>query len=269
MAGSYKKVVPLHKNYNIREEASLNIVGQQIRMARENADMSRTEFCSELDSRGIRIGPAAVRKWELGQSVPNAYQLVAICDILDIDADLSVFRSDNNGRLNAEGQRRVREYRRDLVASGNYTPAPAVADILDYVDMRVATLAVSAGTGSFLDNEDSFETESFPVSSVPTGADFGVRVSGDSMEPSYHDGQIVWVQLCDELRHGEVGVMFYDGNSYLKVFAEVAPEEDEIDDYTDSSGVIHRKPVMISYNKKYDPIVISRERPFQIVGRVL
>lgn len=269
MAISHKKITPLQATYNIQSETALNLVGQQIRLARDYANMTRSEFCTALDARGIKIGPSAVRKWELGQSVPNAYQLVAICDILDIDADLSIFRSDNKSRLNAEGQRRVREYRRDLVASGNYTPAPAVADILEYVDMRVATLAVSAGTGSFLDNEDSFETESFPVSSVPTGADFGVRVSGDSMEPTYHDGQIVWVQLCDGLRHGEVGVMFYDGASYLKVFAEVAPEEDEIDDYTDSNGVIHRKPVMISYNKKYDPIVISRERPFQIVGRVL
>ena len=38
---------------------------------------------------------------------------------------------------------------------------------------------------------------SFPEKSVPKGADFGVRVSGDSMEPVYHDGQIVWVEECE------------------------------------------------------------------------
>ena len=51
----------------------------------------------------------------------------------------------------------------------------------------MSNLSVSAGTGAFLD-EGSFEMVSFPASTVPDGADFGVRVSGDSMEPVYHDG---------------------------------------------------------------------------------
>ena len=32
------------------------------------------------------------------------------------------------------------------------------------------------------------------ASSVPAGAEFGIYVSGDSMEPRYHSGQIVWVR---------------------------------------------------------------------------
>ena len=79
-----------------------------------------------------------------------------------------------------------------------------------YLDMPVSDLPVSAGTGAFLD-EGNFEMVSFPESSIPDGAEFGVRVSGDSMEPVYHDGQIVWVQQCETLRPGEVGVMIYDG----------------------------------------------------------
>ena len=76
--------------------------------------------------------------------------------------------------------------------------------------MPVSNLSVSAGTGSFLD-EGSFERVSFPVTSVPQGADFSVRVSGDSMEPVYHDGQIIWVKRCDRVNPGEVGVFIYDG----------------------------------------------------------
>lgn len=64
--------------------------------------------------------------------------------------------------------------------------------------MPVSNLAVSAGTGEFLE-EGNFEMVSFPEKSVPKGADFGVRVSGDSMEPVYHDGQIVWVEECETL----------------------------------------------------------------------
>ena len=68
---------------------------------------------------------------------------------------------------------------------------------------------VHGHTGAFL-AEGNFEMISFPESSIPDGAEFGVRVSGDSMEPVYHDGQIVWVQQCETLRTGEVGVMIYD-----------------------------------------------------------
>ncbi len=112
--------------------------------------------------------------------------------------------------------------------------------------MPVSDLPVSAGTGAFLD-EGNFEMVSFPESSIPDGAEFGVRVSGDSMEPVYHDGQIVWVQQCENTRTGEVGVMIYDGQGYIKAYAEQEPDDPEA--YLGSDGVRRMQPVMVSYNK--------------------
>ena len=110
---------------------------------------------------------------------------------------------------------------------------------------------------------------SFPESSVPSGADFGLRVSGDSMEPVYHNGQIVWVQQCDSVPVGAVGIFIYDGEGYIKVYDEQRPDDDEVENFTDSYGEIHMQPVMISYNQKYDPKAISGNAGFQVVGRVL
>ena len=76
--------------------------------------------------------------------------------------------------------------------------------------MPVSNLSVSAGSGAFLD-EGSAERGSFPVTAAPQGAEFGVRVSGDSMEPVYHDGQIIWVERCARVNPWEVGVFIYDG----------------------------------------------------------
>lgn len=90
------------------------------------------------------------------------------------------------------------------IASGRYRPVRKRRKE-SYIEMPVSTLAVSAGTGKFLD-ENQFEMIRFPKSAVPVEADFGVRVNGDSMEPVYHDGQIVWVEKTDTLRPGEVGV---------------------------------------------------------------
>ena len=89
------------------------------------------------------------------------------------------------------------------------------------------------------------------------------------MEPVYHDGQIVWVQQCDRVRVGEVGVFIYDGEGYLKVYDEQEPVDSNKDDFTDSYGRVYMQPVMISYNQKYENRVVSAQAGFQVVGRVL
>ena len=57
---------------------------------------------------------------------------------------------------------------------------------------------VSAGLGSFLDSAHS-STISLLVNDVTDRADYAVRVSGNSMEPRYFDGDIVIVESCGEI----------------------------------------------------------------------
>ena len=107
------------------------------------------------------------------------------------------------------------------------------------------------------------------VGSVPAGAEFGIRVSGDSMEPVYQDGQIVWVPPCKTLRCGEVGIFVYGGEGYIKLYGAQEPEGDAREALTDSSGTVHPQPVLISYNRHYEPKAVRPELGFEIVGRVL
>ena len=89
------------------------------------------------------------------------------------------------------------------------------------------------------------------------------------IEPRFVNGQIVWVQQCDHIGIGEVGIFIYDGEGYIKVYDEQEPTGDDLEEYTDSYGVVHMQPVMHSFNKKYEPRVISAHAGFEIVGRVL
>ena len=89
------------------------------------------------------------------------------------------------------------------------------------------------------------------------------------MEPKYYDRQIVWVQKCDSLMPGEVGIFLYDGEGYLKMYDEREPDEADVDLFTDSQGVLHKQRVLVSFNKKYDPKIVSPNAVFQIAGRVL
>ena len=85
----------------------------------------------------------------------------------------------------------------------------------------------------------------------------------------YHDGQIVWGKQCDRVNIGEVGIFIYDGEGCIKVYDEQEPDEEQREAFSDSYSTMYMQPVMISYNQKYAPRVISAQADFQVVGRVL
>lgn len=255
--------------YHLEEERNANVIGRRIKEARKAAGCSLEVFRTLLERNGVKVSRFAINKWEQGETVPSAYQLVAIFSALGLEEQVCFFMNDYQPELNAEGLKKVQIYKEDLIASGKYVPSAKKTDnVIRYVEMRVSNLAVSAGTGEFLD-EDSFETVPFPEGFVPHGADFGVRIAGDSMEPVYHDGQIVWVQECKRLMRGQVGVFVCDGAGYLKVYDEQEPDASVAEEYTDSYGNVRPQPVLVSYNQKYAPKVIRPEAAFQIIGRVL
>lgn len=73
---------------------------------------------------------------------------------------------------------------------------PVVANIIPFrkkeIFMDIFGDAVSAGTGNFLTDAPK---ESYEVGDLaPDNVDFGVRISGDSMEPEYYNGEIAWIQ---------------------------------------------------------------------------
>ncbi len=259
--------------YNAKEEKEKNVIGTRLHEARMREKLTLKALRARLEGYGVFVQDAAINKWEKGSTVPTIYQLIALCYALNINIEegFKYFISSYKPALNEEGIKKLISYKNDLIASGRYrpnSPKPPILDNITYIEKPVSDLMVSAGTGNYLD-ESSFEMVSFPSSSVPPKADFGVRVSGDSMEPAYHDGQIVWVQQCEQLNIGQVGIFVYDGEGYIKSYGEQDPEEDLIPLFTDSYGSVHRQPVMISFNKAYPPKAVSPYLPFKIIGKVL
>ena len=256
------------KSYNAQNEQNDNIIGSVLLRLRKSKNYSQEQMCAELKKYGVTIGAAGLGKWERGLSIPTAYQVIAACHALDHSLDMSEFISDYVPLLNEEGQRKVDEYVSDLAASGKYAPTQAQSNIIEYITLPHSNLKAAAGTGSFLD-EGNFEYRDYPANYVPKGAKFSVEITGDSMEPIYHDKQIAFVAPCKTLRVGEVGLFTYDGLGFIKVYGEQMPSPDDADDYTDAYGVIHPQPVLISLNNKYPPRPISPNVPFQIVGKIL
>ena len=259
--------------YNAEQERRENIIGQRIQEVRKAHGVSLEGLSYALRHYGIDMKQTGIGRWESGTVIPNAYQLMALSHIFQIEDPKTFFTESptDADALNEEGLRKVREYKEDLIASGKYRPAPAPAagsNVLKFREMPMSLLPVSAGPGAFLD-ENNFELRRFPADEIPDGAEFAIRISGDSMEPVYSSGQIIWVQLCKQLRPGDVGIFEYDGNGYVKMYDEQYPEETFLDEYTTSDGQVLPQPVLVSYNEAYAPRPVNPNTSFCIIGRVL
>jgi len=266
------KVIPFStvksRYYNAEAERKDNVIGKRIAEARHRKGLSLANFSKRLESVGLKVGGSAIAKWERGETMMNPYQLLAVCRVLDIENFLSLC-ADYRPELSEVGQKKLDAYKADLLATGRYMPPSSVEEnMVEYIEMPYSYLAVSAGPGEYLDDE-MFEMESFPAASVPAGADFALRINGDSMEPVYNDKQIVWVEKTTELQIGEVGIFIVDGEGLIKVLGEQDVDEEDEDDFSDSYGGLRKQPVLISYNKNYKPRVISASSQFTVVGRVL
>ena len=262
--------------YNAGVEHENNIIGQRIKDARKNAELSRPAFSELLSKFGLSIKGNGILRWENGTVIPNAYQLVAVCHALRIEDGISYFTgaADKENEMNdaleldQAGLKKLEDYKADLIASGRYRRKKVERIKERYIEMPVSTLAVSAGTGEFLE-EGNFDLIRYPASQVPERAEFGIRVAGDSMEPVYHDQQIVWVQICHSLRVGEVGIFVYDGEGYMKEYGEQEPDEEFRMMFSDENGNAPMQPVLISFNEAYAPRIVNPNSGFKIIGRVL
>lgn len=226
-------------------------IGKTIAAARRRAGLNQAELADRLSMLGVPVTNQAISKWESGLSLPNARQFVILCTALGIEDVLSEFTDGKFGvcaGLNREGRQMLMEHKRLLIESGRYSVRKTVS--APKRTLPLYSLAVSAGTGQFLDGENYEMVE--VGAEVPEGANFGVRVAGDSMEPEYHDGQIVWVRQQRSLMTGETGIFLYDGCAYLK---RLAAGEDRM--------------ALRSLNPAYADIMISPELPLRVLGKVL
>ena len=104
----------------------------------------------------------------------------------------------------------------------------------------------SAGSGEYL--FDDLPTDLIEVPDTPLAhkADFVIGVNGNSMEPTYHDGDKVFVKKADEIPKGSIGVFLRGNECFVKEL-----------------GVDR----LISHNEEYGDIPASED--IRVVGLVI
>lgn len=193
-----------------------------LKAARQRQGLTQQEIADALG-----VSPSAYCGYETGKRQPDLSRLAQLAALLSTSADallglpaqeaapqLTPAEEDVLSRLralDAHGRRMVR-----MVLAEEYARMhPAAQEGARLLPFRVSEQPAAAGLGAYLGPE-AFRNVSVPADRLPRGASFGVPVCGDSMEPLYHDRDILVVS--DALpAPGEVGVFIMDGAGYVKV----------------------------------------------------
>lgn len=233
-------------------------IGETLAKYRKEAGFSQRDVADKLGTFNHTTTNRSISAWEKGISTPNPEQFLLLCKIYGITDIYSTFIEPNPDNplatLTREGREKALEYISLLKLSDRFHIKQSISNkVVEFPVRRnlpIYLLPASAGSGEFLDG-DEYELEEVG-SEVPEKAHFGIRLNGDSMEPRYLNGQIVWVEKTTELLDGDIGIFYLDGSAYCK---RLHRETDLLE--------------LVSINPKYSPIKITEENDFRIYGRVV
>lgn len=234
-------------------------IGNQIKTFRKSAGFTQDELAKRLNTTKQTIS-----RYEKGDRKANQDMLFELCDIFGVSID-DFFPSQNEtlqspttspiqtiyDQLHQPRQAKVLNYaERQLKEQRNEeeTRENEVSEVIQLYSYDYYDHPASAGTGQYL-NDVRVERIELPVD---IDADFVIPIKGDSMEPDYHDGDLVFIQTSVDLNDGVIGVFNYNGDAYIKQL------------------VIDKEQAYLhSLNPAYKDMPITPETDFRIIGEVV
>ncbi|WP_347299040.1 S24 family peptidase [Dolosigranulum savutiense] len=190
----------------------------------------------------------------LERGVMNAktQNILDMCDALGITPE-TLLEMDNGivsdivntvSQLNPHRQTKVYNFATDQLNEQRVEETPAI-----YHTVQVYSL-LSAGTGIVdLDPTDTTEIE---LNGHVPPHDLAFEVRGDSMEPVFENGEIVFVKKTQDIHNGQIIAVQINEEAYIK---KVYITND------------HMR--LVSLNKEYEDIIANENDDIRIVGKVL
>lgn len=227
------------------------MIGDKIRERRLELGMTQSQV-AELTN----IKKNTISNYENNVSAPNENNIFKLMEVLKCDANyLFEWEKVTDLELSIKEKNHIKKYR-TLDEYGK----KAVDDLLDneyercqeekkieVIQLPMSELKVSAGVGSWIEDNryGTIEVVDTPESRK---ADLVIEISGDSMEPTYHNGDNVLVRLQPSVDIGEIGVFVKDSEGYIKELG---------------------KNCLISHNKEYEDIILNEYTNINCVGKVI
>lgn len=155
-------------------------IGARIKTMRLSRDMTQADL-----AKSIGQSASSITMYETGRREPDFETMEALADVFNVPLTYLMFGSDKS----PDGRR--------AASSTRYTPIPLIS-------------SVAAGEPILADESYDIYIDS------PVKADYALMVKGDSMFPTYHDGDIIYIRQQDDVTDGTVAVVLIDDSACLK-----------------------------------------------------
>ena len=208
-----------------KEAGMLNAAGvsyaEIIRTHRRARGLNQVELGARVSVRKNAVGA-----WESGRSRPDLNSVPVICETLGLSLEEFFGVSEKN-----EGEKVPEEFSERYTALTDYHRQIVLRQMDSLLEMqrpaavlkrkliRLFRNDLSACAGpSFMIGETAGEEVWIEETPLTAQADELIRVSGNSMEPEFHDGDQVLVRHGASLRPGEIGIFTNGDAGYIKVY---------------------------------------------------
>lgn len=236
---------------------------KNLRALRESLKMTQAEF-----GKSVGVSKSTYNNYEIGTREPKSDFWISVARKYNVTIDYLMGYSNNPNKTSEEKPSDLSPQTMELVqrydALDPYGQATVTAvldceykrctdkgkassqKIVEIFPTRHYLQPASAGYGDFNDDE-SYEMIDL-VKRPPNGTSFIITVHGDSMEPTYKEGDLLFVRSQNQLNVGDKGIVTIGALTFVK---ELGPDG------------------LISHNPNYAPPEPFEDTPVIIQGKVL
>lgn len=219
----------------------------------EQKGVDRNTLCADLD-----LKYTTVRDWLKGITYPRIGKIELLANYFNINksdlienkistaqpSDSLLEKITNTARkLNTDNKKIVLRTSEELLESQNKeeTKINEVSEVISLYQVEVVSETAAACGFNYGFGYDDTDREIIEIDEQPPRHDIATKVSGDSMQPDYQDGDILY--LVDKgltTYNGDLAVIAYGDRSYFKKI------------YTENGRLR-----LVSLNDKYEDIILD------------
>ena len=215
---------------------------EKLKARRKERKMTQKDIADQLG-----ISYQAYSAWERGVKAPSKDKVNQLEQILKVPkgyfTEIEIVRLYNV--LSDKGQNQVLEYTRKLVQEESRKIVTVSENLYEYHVYE----KMSAGIGASVYDDRNYDTVYFDEE---LAHDFASWVSGDSMEPKYHNGSVALIRETGFDYDGAVYAVVCNNQTYIKRV------------YREENGLR-----LVSINPKYKDIFISYDEDPRVVGIIV
>jgi len=209
-------------------EANKAQFGDKIRERRIACGLNQPQL-----ARLLNVTKNTISNWEVGRSRPDLSQLPSLCNTLNTTVAWLVGASDTTSDLSMDERKHLANYR--LLTEPNREAVDGLIDAMlliadkelrarcerGFVSLHRSDNKSAAGPqGNVMNDYNPGEKVYVRTSRNVCLADEIITVSGESMEPTFYDGDDLLIKYAEKPKHGEAGIFIADGIAYVKEYRE-------------------------------------------------